>query len=98
MLKIKMVGLNYQKPSNPIAENDMVIFKHEKDNPVDSQAIAIFNIDGEKIGYVATKKTISPNNRKNGCIDNVEFLKVLHGNNIGTVTMAKRAFGYAIIQ
>lgn len=98
MLRIKMVGLNYQRPSTQVVENDMVIFKHEKDNPVDSQAIAIFNIDGEKIGYVATNKTISPNNRKNGCIDNIEFLKVLHENNIGIVTMARRAIGYAIIQ
>lgn len=76
-LRIKMVGMNFQKPSIKPKENDVVRLKLERDNPVDKDAIAITNKVGERIGYVATKNTVSEGNRKNGCIDNIDLKNII---------------------
>lgn len=95
-MRIKIVGTKYTKKELII--NEIIKLVHEKNNKFDDKAIAVINSDGEKCGYVATKNTLSPGNRKNGCIDNEELLKVLQDDTIAVVEKAFKDFGYANIQ
>ena len=94
-MKIKIVGMNFQKPQHPAVEDDIVSFVHEADNPVDPQAIKVLNSHNEHIGYVATKKTVSNGNRKNGCLDNTQILPLLADGLSGRVTLVRSNFGFA---
>lgn len=96
IMRIKIVGINFTKHS--AVEGEVVSFVHESDNPYDSNAIVVINSDGYKIGYVATSKTLSDNNRKNGCVDNIEFLQILNNSTKGIVDKIFNSFGYANIQ
>lgn len=95
MTKVKIVGMNYQHPKHKVVEGNIVKFIHETDNPVDKMAVAVLNVEGEKIGFVGTKNTVSAGNRKNGCIDNEELLQVLPAK--GRVSKVRNSFGFATI-
>ena len=71
---------------------------HETDKAHDPNAIAVINSDGHRFGYVATSRTLSNGNRKNGCVDNVEFLQVLNSSTKGVIDKIFDSFGYANIQ
>ena len=95
-MRIKIVGIQFTKHS--AVEDEVISFVHETDNPHDPNAIAVLNSDGHRFGYVATKKTITPGNRRRGCIDNEEFLKILNQNTTAVVDKIFDKFGYANIQ
>ena len=76
----KVVGLNFHKVQNAVEQGDYVILVADTENPVDSDAIAVYNGERELVGYIANSdKTLSPNNRRNGNIsatelkDNLDF-------------------------
>lgn len=94
MVRIKLVGCNYHKTTIETKENDIVKIKKEFDNEFDKYAIAVFNSLNEKIGYVASKKTVSPGNRKNGCIDNIELSNIIDNETSGVITKFKGYFGF----
>ena len=96
MSRIKIVGMNHQHPKHPVVENEIVRFVHEPDNVADKNAVMVVNSHNEKIGYVATKNTLSPGNRKRGCIDNIELLKI--DSSKGIIDKVFKTFGYANIQ
>ena len=65
----KVVGLNFHKVQNAVEQGDYVILVADTENPVDSDAIAVYNGERELVGYIANSdKTLSPNNRRNGNI------------------------------
>lgn len=101
MEKIKLVGVSFQNFNNEPKENDVVKIKLEKDNEFDKDAIAVFNQNNEKIGYVGTKNTVSQGNRKNGCIDNLELKALLNDNNTeeckGIINKFKSYFGFIMV-
>lgn len=96
IMRIKIVGIRFTKHS--AVENEVISFVHEADNPHDPNAIAVINSDGHRFGYVGTKNTVTAGNRKNGCVDNEELLKVLSKNTIAVVDKMFDNFGYANIQ
>ena len=70
----KVVGLNFHKVQNAVEQGDYVILIADSKNPVDSDAIAVYNGDKELIGFIAnSERTLSPNNRKNGNISATEL-------------------------
>lgn len=70
----KVVGLNFHKVENVVEQGDYVILVAETDNPVDNDAIAVYNAERELVGYIAnSEKTLSLNNRKNGNISATEL-------------------------
>ena len=71
--KLKLVGCSFQKFQNIPKKGDAVFLKLEPKNEFDENAIAVYNEQREKIGYIGTDKTVSTGNRKNGCIDNVDL-------------------------
>ena len=95
-MRIKIVGINFTK--NTAVENEVVGFVHEADNVHDTNAIAVLNRDGQRFGQLATSNTLTNGNRKNGCIDNVEFLQILNSSTKGVVDKIFDSFGYANIQ
>lgn len=94
--RIKIVGINYTKYSAQIGEAITLI--HEKDNPHDSKAIGVYNEEGNRFGYVARERSLSPNNKKNGCISNEEVLELLPHATKVIVEEIHNGFGYAKIQ
>lgn len=94
--RIKIVGINYTKYSAQIGE--VVTLIHEKDNPHDAQAIGVYNEEGNRFGYVARERTLSVNNKKNGCISNEEVLELLPHATKVIVEEMHNGFGYAKIQ
>lgn len=94
--RIKIVGINYTKYSAQIGE--VVTLIHEKDNPHDAQAIGVYNEEGNRFGYVARERTLSVNNKKNGCINNEEVLELLPHATKVIVEEMHNGFGYAKIQ
>ena len=96
IMRIKIVGINFTE--HTAVENEVISFVHEADNVHDPNAIAVINSDGHRFGYVATSRTLTNGNRKNGCIDNVEFLQVLNSSTKGVVDKIFDSFGYANIQ
>ena len=95
-MRIKIVGIQFTKYS--AVEDEIISFVHESDNPHDPNAIAVINSDGHRFGYVGTKNTVTAGNRRKGCIDNEELLKVLSDNTIAIVDKIYGNFGYANIQ
>ena len=95
-MRIKIVGIQFTKYS--AVEDEVISFVHESDNPHDQNAIAVINSDGHRFGYVGTKNTVTAGNRKNGCVDNEELLKVLSKDTIAIVDKMFGNFGYANIQ
>lgn len=96
-IRLKMVGMKFQKPSKVPQWNDAVTLVHEKDNPHDPNAVAILNSLDERIGYVGTPKTVSRGNRKNGCIDNQQLLHEMDLDNdryIAFISKARDGFGF----
>ena len=70
----KVVGLNFHKVQNAVEQGDYVILVADTENPVDSDAIAVYNGERELVGYIANSdKTLSPNNRRNGNISATEL-------------------------
>lgn len=70
----KVVGLNFHKVQNAVEQGDNVILVADTENPVDSDAIAVYNGERELVGYIANSdKTLSPNNRRNGNISATEL-------------------------
>lgn len=70
----KVVGLNFHKVQNAVEQGDYVILVVDTENPVDSDAIAVYNGERELVGYIANSdKTLSPNNRRNGNISATEL-------------------------
>ena len=70
----KVVGLNLHKVQNAVEQGDYVILVADTENPVDSDAIAVYNGERELVGYIANSdKTLSPNNRRNGNISATEL-------------------------
>lgn len=70
----KVVGLNFHKVQNAVEQGDYVILVADTENPVDSDAIAVYNGERELVGYIANSdKTLSPNNRRNGNISASEL-------------------------
>lgn len=70
----KVVGLNFHKVQNAVEQGDYVILVADAENPVDSDAIAVYNGERELVGYIANSdKTLSPNNRRNGNISATEL-------------------------
>lgn len=96
--RIKMVGCNFQKPQIKPAVHDVIKIKLEPENDYDKDAIAIFNHNGEKIGYVGTDNTVSQGNKANGCLTNLELKKIVdfEDNNsyLGIITKFKGYFGF----
>lgn len=95
-MRIKIVGINFTE--HTAIENEVISFVHEADNVHDPNAIAVINSDGHRFGYVATSRTLTNGNRKNGCIDNVEFLQALNSSTKGVIDKIFDNFGYANIQ
>lgn len=96
-MRLKMVGMNFQKPSKIPQWNDAVRLVHEKNNPYDPNAVAILNQENERIGYVGTTKTVSRGNRKNGCIDNQQLLHEMDLDNdeyVAFISKARDGFGF----
>ena len=81
MVRIKLVGCNFNKTSNKTIENDVVRLIREPENKFDKEAIAVYNSHNEKIGYVGTAKTVSRGNRKNGCVDKNAQQEIRHMEN-----------------
>lgn len=94
MVKIKLVGCQFQKPSKKTVEGEVVRLIREPDNKFDKKAIAVFNSLNEKIGYVGSSKTVSRGNRKNGCIDNHQLNNIMSSQSTGIVTKFKDYFGF----
>jgi len=70
----KVVGLNFHKVQNAVEQGDYVILVADTENPIDSDAIAVYNGDKELVGFIANSdKTLSPNNRRNGNISATEL-------------------------
>lgn len=70
----KVVGLNFHKVQNAVEQGDYVILVADTENPVDFDAIAVYNGERELVGYIANSdKTLSPNNRRNGNISATEL-------------------------
>lgn len=80
--RLKLVGCNFQKFENIPKKGDAVFLKYEPKNEFDENAIAVYNISNEKIGYIGTDKTVSRGNRKNGCIDNIDLHIILNTSDI----------------
>ena len=72
-LKCKVVGLSYHKVDNPVTSGDTVYLIAESNNEFDNDAIAVYNGVNQKIGYVASDKTLSPQNYRNGSKSNLEL-------------------------
>lgn len=92
--RIKIVGINYTKYSAKVGE--VITLIHQTDNPHDKYAIGTHNENGDRFGYVA--RTLSENNRKNGCIDNKEVLELLPHTTKVVVEEMYNGYGYAKIQ
>lgn len=74
MIKIKIVGLKYNKLSEPVKEQDTIVIMEDKENAVDSNAVKVSTLGGEIIGYVANSpQTLSKNNKINGCVSATEL-------------------------
>ena len=70
----KVVGLSFHKTENAVEQGDYVILVADTENPIDSDAIAVYNGDKELVGFIAnSERTLSPNNRKNGNISATEL-------------------------
>ena len=74
IFKTKLVGIKFSNPKENPVEGDIVHLVLEKDNKFDCNAIKVINNDNEKIGYIATNKTIYDGNRAKGYIDNQELI------------------------
>ena len=72
-LKCKVVGLSYHKVENPVTSGDTVYLIAESNNEFDNDAIAVYNKENELLGFVASDKTLSPQNRRNGSKSNLEL-------------------------
>ena len=73
MIKIKIVGLKYNKLSEPVKEQDTIVIMEDKENAVDCDAIIAKTLGGDTIGYVANSpQTLSKNNKLNGCVSATE--------------------------
>ena len=57
--KLKLVGCSFQKFQNIPKKGDAVFLKLEPKNEFDENAIAVYNEQREKIGYIGTDKTVS---------------------------------------
>lgn len=101
MVRVKLVGCNFNKPSVKPAEDDIVNIKLERNNEFDKNAIAVFNSLNEKIGYIGTNKTVSDGNRKNGCIDNLQLKELLSDKNTdhckGFINKFRDYFGFIVV-
>ena len=94
MVKIKLVGCNFNQASQKSYEGEIVKLVREPSNKFDPNAIMVLNGLGEKIGYVGTAKTVSFGNRKNGCIDNIELNDIMPAQGHGIITKFKEYFGF----
>lgn len=91
-LKCKVVGLSYHKVNNPVTSGDTVYLIAESNNDFDNDAIAVYNGVNQKIGYVASDKTLSPQNRRNGSKSNLELQFELNFENKKYNAVVDRAF------
>lgn len=94
MVKIKLVGCNFNPASKKTIKNDVVRLVREPENKFDKEAIAVYNASNEKIGYVGTYKTVSLGNRNNGCVDNHQLGNMMGSQARGVVTKFKEYFGF----
>lgn len=94
MVRVKLVGVNFQKAGAKTIENEVVKLIREPENKVDPKAIAVYNTLGEKIGYVGTNKTVSNGNRRNGCIDNEQLGNIMNHSGRGIITKFREYFGF----
>ena len=70
----KVVGLTHHRVQNAVEQGDYVILVADTKNPIDSDAIAVYNGDKELVGFIAnSERTLSPNNRRNGNISATEL-------------------------
>lgn len=82
VFQAKVVGMTFHKVENTVEQGDYVILKADESNEFDSDAIAVFNAEGELIGHIANSdKTLSVNNRKNGNISATELKGELNFDN-----------------
>ena len=91
-LKCKVVGLSYHKVDNPVTSGDTVYLIAESNNEFDNDAIAVYNGVNQKIGYVASDKTLSPQNYRNGSKSNLELQFLLNFENKKYNAVVNRAF------
>lgn len=94
MVKVKLVGCNFNKTTNKTIECDVVNLIREPENKFDKEAIAVYNSHNEKIGYVGTAKTVSMGNRRNGCVDNHQLGNMIGKQATGIITKFKEYFGF----
>lgn len=98
MVRIKLVGCNFHPASKKCIENEVVKLVREPNNKFDSEAIAVVNSLGEKIGYVGTHKTVSRGNRRNGCIDNHQLGNIIGSQANGVIKKMKEYFGFIEVE
>jgi hypothetical protein len=71
---VPIVGLKYYD-FKPIKIDDEVLLVKEKDNLYDDNAVAVFNMSGEKIGYIGSRSSrnhkVNSKMNKNDCIGKV---------------------------
>lgn len=91
-LKCKVVGLSYHKVDNPVISGDTVYLIAESNNEFDNDAIAVYNKENELLGFVASDKTLSPQNRRNGSKSNLELQFELNFENKKYNAVVDRAF------
>ena len=91
-LKCKVVGLSYHKVNNPVTSGDTVYLIAESNNEFDNDAIKVINKENELLGYVASDKTLSPQNKANFNKSNLELQFELDFENKKYNAVVDRAF------
>lgn len=91
-LKCKVVGLSYHKVENPVTSGDTVILVAESNNEFDNDAIKVINKENELLGYVASDKTLSRQNKANFNKSNLELQFELDFENKKYNAVVDRAF------
>ena len=94
MVKVKLVGCNFNKTNNKTIECDVVNLIREPENKFDKEAIAVYNRHSEKMGYVGTAKTVWMGKRRNGCVDNHQLGNMIGSQATGIITKFKEYFGF----
>lgn len=80
--RCKTVGMKFYNVENEVENGDYLILIAEEDNPHDSDAIAVYNGEREKVGYIANSpKTLLPGNIRAGNISATDIKQLLNFNN-----------------
>ena len=94
--KAKVVGLNFHPIRNKVVNGDYLKLVHEE-NEFDPYAIAVYNFEGEKVGFIAnTDRTLSPENRKNGNLSALELHETFDFNKNTFYAEAERVYNSCI--